>query len=96
MKYAREVIDLLGAYPGRRFRMREIIRYVAPRASGRQLAVVRTGVWRVLSALEESGQVEIKRSGSSGAHAEYCWKSITSSSGKAFQEPSQYVRAIAP
>jgi len=57
MKYAHEVIDLLGAFPGRRFKMRQIINHVAPRADQRQRAVVRTGVWRVLVALEESGQI---------------------------------------
>ena len=90
MKYAREVIDLLASYPGRRFRMRQIINHVAPRATGRRLAVVRTGVWRVLQALEESGQVQIIRPDENGSHAEYCWKTITSSSGKPFQKPSQY------
>lgn len=90
MKYASEVIGLLGAYPNRKFRMRQIINHVAPRANGRQLAVVRTGVWRVLQALEESGQVRIVRPDENGSHAEYCWQTITSSSGKAFQKPSQY------
>ena len=28
MKYAREVIELMGAYPGRDFRMREIVNYI--------------------------------------------------------------------
>ena len=96
MKYAHEVIGLLAAYPGRRFRMRQIIRYVAPRATGRQLAVVRTGVWRVLQALEDSGQVQISRPVENGSHAEYWWQTITSSSGNAFQNPSQYAGEHAP
>ena len=29
MKYAHEVIDLLAAYPGREFRMAEILRHVS-------------------------------------------------------------------
>jgi hypothetical protein len=96
VKYAKEVIDLLGAYPGRRFKMRQILNHVSPRADGRRLAVVRTGVWRALQALEESGQVVISRPDANGAHAEYWWKSITSGSCEAFQKPQQYVRAITP
>ena len=34
MKYAREVIELMSAYPERRFRMQEPVRYVAPKAEG--------------------------------------------------------------
>lgn len=90
MKYAKEVIDLLAAYPGRRFKMRQILNHVAPRADQRQLAIVRTGVWRALMALEESGQVSVIRPEVNGSHAEYCWQTITSTSGKAFQKPAQY------
>ncbi|APX75805.1 hypothetical protein BUW96_13620 [Achromobacter insolitus] len=97
MKYAHEVIDLMAAFLDRRFKMRQIINHVAPRADQRQRAVVRTGVWRVLVALEESGQIastgdEVE----SRVHVEYWWSTTTSASGKAFQEPSQYVRALAP
>jgi len=96
VKYAREVIDLMGAHPGRRFRMTEIIRYVAPRAKGRQRAVVRTGLWRVLQALEESGQVCIDRPEENGAHAEYWWQTITSCSGKHFKNHYNIGRDLAP
>lgn len=97
MKYAKEVIDLLAAYPGRRFKMKQIINYVDPRAGTRQRAVLRTGVWRVLVALEESGQITSTRDeAESRVHVEYWWGTITSASGKAFQKPSQYVRALAP
>lgn len=97
MKYAHEVIDLLGAFPGRRFKMRQIINHVAPRADQRQRAVVRTGVWRVLVALEESGQITSTRDeAESRVLVEYWWETITSASGKAFQKPSQYVRELAP
>ncbi|TKR55394.1 hypothetical protein D7I39_11315 [Allopusillimonas ginsengisoli] len=96
MKYASDVIDLLAAYPGRRFKMRQILNHVAPRAMQRQLAVARTGVWRALCA-EESGQVCIARpEGKNGSYAEYWWKTITSDASQAFQKPRQYLRAIAP
>ena len=97
MKYAHEVMDLMATYPERRFKMRQIINHVAPRADQRHRAVVRTGVWRVLIALEETGHIASSREEvANGAHAEYWWKSITSGSGKAFQKPSQYVRVLAP
>lgn len=60
MKYAREVIELMGACPGREFRMAQIVNYVA---RGRKLQpsernAVRIGVFRVLEQLRETGQVE--------------------------------------
>lgn len=83
MKYAAEVIDLLAGFPGRKFKMREIINHVAPRASQKQRTVIKVGVWRVLAALEESGQIESSRSDTPrGAHVRYWWKSITLSSKK--------------
>lgn len=59
MKYAREVIDLMAVHPGREFRMAEIVRYVCGgrRLPLRETEAVRKGVWRVLVALEEGGQV---------------------------------------
>lgn len=97
MKYATEVINLMGCFPGRRFKMRHIINHVSPGANPRQRAVIRTGLWRVLAALEESGQVESSRATAvKGEHVEYWWKSITSGASKPFQEPSQYAGTIAP
>lgn len=97
MKYAHEVIDLLGAFPGRRFKMRQIINHVAPRADQRQRAVVRTGVWRVLVALEESGQIASTRDeAESRVQVEYWWATITSTSGKAFQDPSRTCGNLRP
>ena len=93
MKYASEVIDLMACFPGRRFKMRQIINHVAPRADQRQRAIVRTGVWRVLLALESSGQVGSSRSETeNGEHAEYWWKSITSASLEPFQKALQSTR----
>jgi hypothetical protein len=51
MKYAKEVLDLMGAYPGRGFKMREIINYVAPTAIGRSRHAIRRGVLRVIDEL---------------------------------------------
>lgn len=74
MKYAREVIDLMASYPGRQFRMWQIVNYVAPDATNKQRAVIHTGVWRVLKALEESRQIFIVSTGVNGSGAEYVWK----------------------
>ena len=73
MKYAREVIELLGAFPGREFRMAQIVNYVA---RGRTLKpsernAVRIGVFRVLEQLRESGQVEQNKD--SDTRATYSW-----------------------
>jgi len=59
VKYAHEVIDLMAAYPGREFRMAEIIRHVARgrRLSPREAEATRKAVRRVLAALEDGGQV---------------------------------------
>src|SRR5260363_122536 len=55
MKYAQEIIDLMGAYPGRAFRMREIVKYVSGKeANDKERKQVRIGVWRVLNQLNES------------------------------------------
>lgn len=75
MKYAHEVISLMGALPGVRFKMRRIVNSVAPRATPKQRASIREGVRRVLYALEESGQVASTRQEIQyGADAEYWWK----------------------
>jgi hypothetical protein len=57
MKYAKECMDLLAAYPGRGFKMREVINYVAPDAIGRTRHAVRRGVLRVMDELVEMGTV---------------------------------------
>lgn len=75
MKYAKEVIDLLGAYPGRRFKMRHIVNHVAPRSATQQRASIRELVRRVLLALEESGQIGSTRDEiENGSGAQYWWK----------------------
>lgn len=58
LRYAREVIDLLGAYPGRDFKPGHIVRYVASQRCELVRPRLRVGVHRVLVALVESGQVE--------------------------------------
>jgi hypothetical protein len=57
LKYAKEVLDLMGAYPGRDFKMREIIHYVSPKAIGRERNAVRRGVLRVMDELVTCGVI---------------------------------------
>lgn len=77
MKYAREVIGLLAAYPGRAFKMIQIVRHVAEGkpANAREWERVRKGVRRVLDSLEESGQIGSNRlSVMNGEPGLYRWK----------------------
>lgn len=66
---------LLAPYPGREFRMRQIVNYVAPKKVGeRERKRVQMAVYRVLQALAESGQVIIKERSTNGAPATYSWR----------------------
>ena len=63
MKFASDVIDLMGAFPGRDFRIGDVISYVR---NGRELTskeerAMREAVVRVLKALEESGSIIVVR-----------------------------------
>ena len=75
MKHAAEIMALLAPYPGREFRMRQIVNYVAPKkADERERKRVQMAVYRVLQALAESGQVIIKERSTNGAPASYSWR----------------------
>ena len=78
MRYADPIIALLGAYPGRAFRMADIVRYLDARAQGaRDKQRLRKGALRVLQTLEETGVVEKRQRSVSGSFAVYRWKSET-------------------
>lgn len=76
MKYAKEVISLLSAYPGREFKAQAIARYVCP--APKDLAerrAVRVGVHRVLVELRAAGSVLSKPPLiRNGGYALYWWK----------------------
>jgi hypothetical protein len=74
MKYASEVIDLMAAFPGREFRMAQIIRHVtgARNIPASERHAVREGVKRVLRQLCDSGQVEQAKDGETSAY--YSWR----------------------
>lgn len=74
MKYAEQVIELLECFPGRDFRMAQIVRYVN---NGKEVSTlhrhaVRKGVERVLRSLCDSGQVSMIKDGKTSAY--YIWK----------------------
>lgn len=74
LKYAREVIDLMAAYPGRRWTMGELVTYLtgpAPMKVDRDR--VRQGVHRVIRGLEDSGTVTVVRQEARGGDAFYVW-----------------------
>ena len=75
MLYAREIIDLLAAFPGREWRMAEIVNHVARGRpnSKQQRERYRKGVRRVLEALIEAKCVQYKP-GRSGSVTLYRWR----------------------
>lgn len=77
MKYADKVIDLLAAYPGRPFVMRQIIHYVSPRAGCQERMAVKKAVQRVMRALVMAGSVTVMPQKVLGGQARYTWKSGT-------------------
>ena len=84
MKYAHEVIDLMASYPGRAFRLMELVRHIS---HGRELTPtektrLQRGVQRAMEALEECGSVNI-REPEEGRHGRaYQWR-VTNSSQSA-------------
>lgn len=75
MKYAKEIIELMSAFPGRDFRPKELVRECS---KGRELTIqertrVRVGVWRVLQELQTTGVILVSPA-RHGASARYRWK----------------------
>lgn len=77
MIYAREVIDLLAAFPGREWSMEQIVRHVSRGMSTgkQQRERYRKGVRRVLDALVEAHIVEYKPA-RRGCRRLYRWKAF--------------------
>ncbi len=100
MKYAHEVIDLMGCYPGREFRMADILRHVSRgmALSASAHTAMRRGVLRVLDQLIESGQVV--RTGGSTKAALYSWRPIagqmSQSRSELRRDMRHYVGPLAP
>lgn len=77
MKHAREVIDLMGSYPGREWKKREIVNYcIGKQPAGPQRKSAQQAIWRVLDTLRESGLVE-QLPGESIQASRWRWKITT-------------------
>jgi len=76
VKYASEILHLMRPYPGRQFRMAQLVRDAVGgrELTARQSEAVRKGVRRVLEHLIESGQVE--RVGGETRSATYVWRGL--------------------
>ncbi|ADE12154.1 hypothetical protein [Sideroxydans lithotrophicus] len=85
MKHADKVIELLAAYPGREFRMRQIVNYINPKPSHDERCAIRSAVSLVLLALVESGQIKMSVPKSRGSFALYAWK-VLDDAGKSVRE----------
>lgn len=76
MLYARELIDFMGAYPGRDFKMAELVGHVAAgRALDlRQKRAVRKATLRAVEALASTGCVLVRPPRAArGGFAHYRW-----------------------
>jgi lauroyl/myristoyl acyltransferase len=68
-------MELMGPYPGRRYRMVEIVRYVVgQKPDNRRRHAVREAVRQVLRQLAETGIVQIDKADTRGSFNEYIWK----------------------
>ncbi len=80
MKFAKEIIGLMAAYPGRDFKMIELVRHAtgARELGPRERERERKAVIRVLAQLTEAGHI-LRRPTRSGVRNALCyrWKSGT-------------------
>ncbi len=97
MKYAREILGLMRPYPGRQFRMAELVRGVNPAAEGAERQRIRNGVLRVLAELEQNGSItRVESTQARGGYALYSWKVPHELHQKCHPECHNSRRTIAP
>lgn len=75
MKYAGEIIGLMGAMPGRKWRMVQIVRHISDgkKPDLKERRTIRKGVMRALEALIDMGSVDKTPPGERGGPAWYSW-----------------------
>lgn len=77
MLYARELIEFMGAWPGRDFKMNDLVGYIA---NGRALELrekraVRKATLRAVEALAKTGSLIVRPPRASrGGYAHYRWR----------------------
>lgn len=75
MRYARETMELMAAYPGRDFRMGAIVRYIiGGNTETRKRKATREGVRLVMEHLVAAGAVHLTPAKGRGGFALYRWK----------------------
>ena len=81
MKHADKVINLMGAFPGKQFKMNQIVRYISPKPpTQKERDAIRMQVRVVLKHLHESGCVEITKGEGRTSPIMYSWKTVSLSS----------------
>ena len=74
MKLADRIIDLMAPFPGRPFRMQELVKYIAPRVEEKsKKEALRKQIQRVLLELSECGTIRIQRADRQGSFSYYIW-----------------------
>ena len=73
MRYARDIIELMEAYPGRAFPMRYFVNMIQVGMVGLERGTVRRQVTRVLTQLSEMGLINVISSGPRDRNATYSW-----------------------
>ncbi|CAB3909225.1 MULTISPECIES: hypothetical protein [Achromobacter] len=75
MLYAREIIDLMAAFPGRPFRMIEIVRHIQKGRphTEKEWERVRKSVRAALATMEETGAVSVVKPDKWGQASLYVW-----------------------
>lgn len=73
MLYAKEIVALLGAWPGREFKMGEIIRYIDPNAVGSRREAIRKSLRIALKTFRDEGFLKERLPEGRGGFAIYSW-----------------------
>ena len=71
MKYAKEVIELMAAYPGRPFVMRHLVRFCKPDAGRVEKLALQRSIHRVMMALQATGVVVVTKPEKFGGQNRY-------------------------
>lgn len=89
MKYSSEVLALMPAFPGRKFKIEQLVRYATRGAplSKRQRHAARICMKRLMDRLEAQGMVKVEAAQSRGASAFYSWCGFAQSDTSAQAEP---------
>ncbi len=75
MKYSKEIIELMSAYPGREFKILNLKRYIKSVTENcAKSDSIRSAIRNVLYKLRDAGVIEIKVNVKNGGGSVYIWK----------------------